>query len=144
MTAEPPIVVIAEDDPLIRDILVRLFQSRGVDAHGAREGGRALDLVRSFRGRVLLVVTDLQMPGVDGLELAARLAAECPEVPVLFCSAAVPPGEVRALVRSGYVAKPFQAAQLWDAVQALAPSLRCAPAVYAVANPDRPATGLGS
>jgi CheY-like chemotaxis protein len=50
----------------------------------AGDGQAALDLVRRQEGRLDLVVTDIGMAGMDGYQLAARLRAERPALPVVF------------------------------------------------------------
>ena len=75
------VIVIMEDDDIIRGLLTRLVQSRGDEAHAFEDGQPALDAM-DF-GAVDLVITDLRMP-LRGDEVVDRLRAQNIQTPVLF------------------------------------------------------------
>jgi CheY-like chemotaxis protein len=64
-------VLVAEDDDLFRDFLSRLLTERGFTVYPARDGEEALRLV--LEHRPWLILTDVSMPGVDGIELCRRV-----------------------------------------------------------------------
>jgi len=74
-------VLIVEDEPYVRASLGELLQSRGFDVILSAGAAEAQDQLR--KAPVDLVLTDLKMPGVDGLELVRRLHAAHPDLPVL-------------------------------------------------------------
>jgi two-component system sensor histidine kinase and response regulator WspE len=64
---------VVDDSPLTRELISTLLEAVGYDAEMAGDGVEALQLLEDARLPVDLVVTDLEMPGVDGLELTRRL-----------------------------------------------------------------------
>lgn len=103
-----PRILIADDEKDICDILKRLVQQEGYKAFTAHDGESALKMVRSELPDVLL--TDFQMPGIDGMELLNKVKEVDPDLPVIMITAyADISGAVEAL-RAGahdYLAKPF-------------------------------------
>lgn len=78
------VVLVVDDDPRVRRLVVQTLVHHGmlvVEAAGADE---ALDAVAAATGRLALVITDVSMPGMGGRELAARLVAGAPALPVLY------------------------------------------------------------
>jgi CheY-like chemotaxis protein len=82
----PITVLVAEDEDLLRRLVLRLLNQQGYRTLEARDGGEALHLAH-LSPHLALVVTDVVMPGIDGWELGRRLASDCPGVPVLYMSA---------------------------------------------------------
>ncbi len=79
-------VLIAEDDPTIRDAMVRVFQSRGFSCLAAADGDEAWELFRANHTALRLVVLDEMMPGKTGLEVFGRIRRLTQETPVLLCT----------------------------------------------------------
>lgn len=67
----PGRVVLVEDDPAFRGVLTLLFKSAGWTVVGARDGKVGLELARCLSPDV--VVTDLRMPGMSGIQLAEQI-----------------------------------------------------------------------
>jgi CheY-like chemotaxis protein len=108
------LVLIADDLPEMRRDLSECFSDAGYDVLTAPDGERAFMLLCTEP--VVLVVTDIVMPDVDGLELI-RLARRDPflaRVPIiaLRCDRAPPPNEVRAAGASVCIDKPVDAGSL--------------------------------
>jgi PAS domain S-box-containing protein len=80
------VALVVEDDALVRSMAVRGLLEAGYTALEAADGRAALEMVRSHNGRLDVVITDIGMPEFDGYELANRLRAERPDLPVLFMS----------------------------------------------------------
>jgi two-component system cell cycle sensor histidine kinase/response regulator CckA len=78
-------VLVADDDPNVREIIARLLEEEGYEVILARHGGEALDLVRGGQ-RFDLLITDIRMPVVGGWELSGRLRDQWPTLPVLYIS----------------------------------------------------------
>jgi DNA-binding NarL/FixJ family response regulator len=97
-------VVLIEDNDVFRQALQLLLGERGDIEIVAAEptGERAVELCREHSADVLLV--DYRLPGDDGVQVARRVRAECPDVSVVVLSAAVGERELEALQEAGAVA----------------------------------------
>jgi two-component system, cell cycle sensor histidine kinase and response regulator CckA len=80
------VILIAEDEPMVRDIMARTLRDCGYGVLEAADGRRALELVETRRGRVSLIVADVVMPDMGGREMATRVGQQWPDLPVLFTS----------------------------------------------------------
>jgi CheY-like chemotaxis protein len=115
-------ILVAEDDDALRGIVTRVFWDQGYRTLEARHGGEALHLAELAAPYLDLVVTDVIMPEVDGLELGRRLAQRWSSIPVLYISAYPPndifsrggPTEVRPFLQ-----KPFTSDVLLQRVREL-------------------------
>ncbi len=111
-------VVIAEDEAIIRLDLKEILQSEGFDIVGETgRGDEAVDLVD--RTAPDLVILDIKMPGIDGLEAARRISAGH-RVPVLILTAFSQRNlieEARDAGVAAYLVKPFQRGELIPAIE---------------------------
>jgi two-component system response regulator RegX3 len=109
MGTEPrPRVLVVEDEAPILDGLESLFRAQGFDPARAADGRTALDALSD--GRFDLVVLDLMIPEVPGLEVLKRMRARGDETPVLVLTAKGAEEDVVAGLEHGaddYVTKPF-------------------------------------
>jgi len=118
---ERTLVILAEDEPMVAELTRRILTMGGHRVLVAPDGAEALELIRQHRDEVSLVVSDIVMPRVSGIDLAARLHAESPEIPVLLASG-YPEDEQQlslSLPRYTFLAKPFRAQELLDLVSGL-------------------------
>jgi len=81
----PPSVLVVDDESTIRIALRRFFTRMGWVVEEAGDGGRALEMILHDRSQratppYSLVVSDLRMPGLSGIELHDRIEQDCPEV----------------------------------------------------------------
>jgi len=79
-------VLLAEDDPEVRAVLVRILGRLGHRVLTAEGGQDALALAEQHDGSIALLVTDVLMPGLGGPAVFERLRVRWPELPVLFVS----------------------------------------------------------
>ncbi len=79
-------VLLVEDDPGVRAVLSRGLQRRGYRVIEAEDGAEALRLAEAGDPQFDILITDVVMPGVSGPEVARRLTADRPDLPVLFIS----------------------------------------------------------
>jgi PAS domain S-box-containing protein len=77
-------ILLVEDEMAVRRLVQRVLRSRGYQLLEAADGKQALDIASAHPGRIDLLLSDLIMPVMGGLELAERLTATRPGVPVLF------------------------------------------------------------
>jgi hypothetical protein len=85
VAASTSTVLVVDDEPAVLAITVRTLVRSGHRALEARDGAEALALVNQF-GPPNLVLTDLTMPGMGGVELARQLRERWPALPILFMS----------------------------------------------------------
>ena len=83
---EPRHILVVDDDEKILDLLVELLELEGYEVSSARDGATALDILTS--GEPDLVVSDVVMPGLDGMELCRRIKQDSrtASIPVLLMS----------------------------------------------------------
>ena len=114
-------VLVVEDQPQVRRALEHLLENAGYHVLAAGSGEDALALVRRLNGRIDLLVSDIIMPGVSGIELSRRLLATYPKLAVLLVSGYAG-SEFGALAELGedvqFLQKPFDAASLSTAMRA--------------------------
>jgi two-component system response regulator DesR len=113
-------VLIAEDQSMVAGALAALLQIEGdIEVIGtARDGREALDLARTLRPDV--VVTDIEMPEMSGLELAKRLRDEGGRERVVILTTFARPGYLRRALdagASGYVLKAAPSRDLAEAIR---------------------------
>jgi DNA-binding NarL/FixJ family response regulator len=93
-------ILIADDHALFRDSLSSLLAARGIEVVGeARDGSEAIELAWEVKPDIVLM--DLRMPGMGGLEATRRLAAELPEVKVLVLTASDDDQDLFEAIKSG-------------------------------------------
>jgi CheY-like chemotaxis protein len=109
-----PVVLVVDDEPMMR-----WFMTTALREHFrvlvAADGREALDTVREVGDEIAALVTDIRMPHLDGLELAAQLQAMDDPPPLLFISGFMGGGELPG----PFLAKPFRPEALLAAVQRL-------------------------
>lgn len=113
-------VLIVEDEDLVLDVATRILSRHGYHVLGARGGAQALERIRTHRGVIHLLLTDVVMPGLTGSEVAAMVTKVRPKIRVLYMSgysesAVTSNGAVQPDIR--LVSKPFVAADLLDLVR---------------------------
>jgi signal transduction histidine kinase/DNA-binding NarL/FixJ family response regulator len=85
MSARKSVILYAEDEPFIRDELVEILKMRYHEVLGAANGKEALELMDRYSVDVL--ITDIQMPVMDGLELISETRKTNPRLPIIVTSA---------------------------------------------------------
>jgi DNA-binding response OmpR family regulator len=112
-------VLVVEDEPAIADAVVRRLRSEGFDARSAADGRQAVELCRQTKPD--LVVLDLMLPGLDGLEVCRRIQADR-RVPVVMLTARDDETDLVVGLSVGaddYVTKPFSPRELVARIRAV-------------------------
>jgi CheY-like chemotaxis protein len=109
-------VLVVEDNEALRGLVVMLLEQKGHSVLVASNGLEGLMVYSSYRARLDLVLTDIDMPQMNGIQLAERIRAQDPNRKIVFMSGRAPenPG---ALAGCKVLSKPFQPAQLIATIQ---------------------------
>jgi CheY-like chemotaxis protein len=113
-------VLIVDDEESVRALIRRQLNTSGHTVIEAGSAPEALGLIRQRAERLDLVLSDVVMPAMNGTELAAHLATEFPDLPVVLMSAYAPAGLARVGLGDAIVPvlrKPFEANVLLDLVR---------------------------
>lgn len=141
--------VVIEDDDVVRDLLVDIFQSAGFRAYGAASGAEGLEAVAVHEP--LITTVDINMPGIDGLETTRRIRDRS-ATHIIVVSALTDEADAVLALSSGaddFVAKPFRAREFRARIDAVLRRSKTAPApaqpveAAAAALPGSPAKHPG-
>jgi two-component system cell cycle sensor histidine kinase/response regulator CckA len=113
-------IVVVEDNDAVREVTTRVLLRGGYAVLEAAAPSQAIEIFHAFPYPIDLVLTDIVMPKMSGLELAKRLQSMRPEIALVFMSGYSYDETLCSLGLAGpvtVVAKPFQADQLLAAVR---------------------------
>lgn len=80
------VIVIVDDEDFVRDIFGETLRTLGYTVLEARDGEHALQVMQEHHAPVHLVISDIAMPEMDGLEFVGLLRAAYPSIPALLVS----------------------------------------------------------
>ncbi len=113
--------MLVDDQPLVRDGIASLLSARGFDVVGeASDGAGALEKARQLQPDVILM--DVRMPGMGGLEATRLIKAEMPEIKVIILTVSDDEKDLFEAIKSGahgYLLKNLQASEFFDALRGL-------------------------
>jgi CheY-like chemotaxis protein len=109
------LILLVDDDPVVRLTLSRALTDRGYEVRTAADGQSAITILSGLKALPAIAITDLEMAGVNGEELARVLVRRYPDLPVIFMTAYL------ANYRSAYLPgpvleKPFRADRLCELI----------------------------
>ncbi|HBM90578.1 MAG TPA: response regulator [Rhodospirillaceae bacterium] len=111
-------ILIAEDNPAVKEFIIRALESSGAQVHSVADGQEALDALAQETYDVL--VTDIVMPNVDGITLALKAGQLFPNLRIIMISGyaqeRMRAHNLDALVHR-IIAKPFSLEEICDAVE---------------------------
>ncbi|MBA3540643.1 MAG: sigma-54-dependent Fis family transcriptional regulator [Deltaproteobacteria bacterium] len=113
---QPAKILVADDEQNLRRVLVTLLRREGHDVLQATNGLEAIDRLPD----VDVVITDLRMPGADGMEVLRAAAKTHPHVPVIMITAYGSVGQAVEAIKAGafdYIEKPFEQDQIRTIVE---------------------------
>jgi two-component system, cell cycle response regulator CpdR len=117
-TKQGPRVLVAEDNPAVREFIVRSLQSAGYVVSAVADGQMALDILAKENFKIL--VTDIVMPNVDGIALALKATRLYPDLRIVMISGyaqeRMRAHNLDALVHR-IIAKPFSLEEICQAVK---------------------------
>ena len=107
------LILIVDDEPSMREFLRILLEKDGHAVHTAANGIAAIDLVGGYDFD--LIISDIRMPGMNGLELLAEAKKLKPELPVIMITAYASPDDAVKAMKEGafdYITKPFKVEEI--------------------------------
>jgi CheY-like chemotaxis protein len=113
-------VLVVEDNPVNRKLILTLMSKTGIELDSAEDGIEALEKLRAPDAAFDLVLMDVNMPKMDGLECTREIRRDAAlrAIPVLALTASTTPEEVEAILESGmngYLDKPLNLGKLYTA-----------------------------
>jgi signal transduction histidine kinase/ligand-binding sensor domain-containing protein/ActR/RegA family two-component response regulator len=129
-TEPPPAVItdhaerifLVDDEPQVLSVGRRLLETLGYEVSAHNSAQEALDVFDADPQRWQLCITDFAMPGMNGVELARRIRARRPDIPIILCTGfggAVDDSAARSVGIARVINKPFQRGELSEAVMAV-------------------------
>ena len=115
-----PKVLLVDDEQAIRFFVSRILQREGFDVLEASDGCDACSLLRRIPGSVDLLVTDVRMPRMTGIELVETVKVESPAMPVVYISGDPLHDQLHdPSSRVVFLQKPFRPQAILDAIRAV-------------------------
>jgi CheY-like chemotaxis protein len=115
-------VLLAEDEDAVRELMAATLQAQGYTVLVARSGEQAVAIAAQHQGTIDMLLTDMVMPGMNGLTAAERIAATRPALKVMVVSGYMPDGALTTGTDGApvaHVAKPVSPIALARRVRAL-------------------------
>lgn len=120
-------VLLVDDEWAVRVFVANVLQREGYEILEAADGMDALALVQQMRGAVDVLVTDVRMPRMTGIELVKNVKAEFPGIPVVYISAKHLKRELHnPQCRTIFLQKPFRPHAILEAVRSMIPDTEAA------------------
>jgi DNA-binding NtrC family response regulator len=110
-------VLVVDDEEEVVEILAEFLMEEGFEVVGSRSAEEALAIFR--KDDVDLVVTDVRMPGIDGVEMAKEMRERKPDIPIIFVSAYVDFSELKGMIEGSFsfFHKPFDLSDILEEVR---------------------------
>jgi CheY-like chemotaxis protein len=120
MTAQPRLVLVADDEMPIQHLITRVIGQLGLVALPVADGAAAIKAVQAHRGNLACAILDVQMPIVNGLDAAQVIQQIAPDLAIVLMSGAIPADYVDPIKRlrlTGMLPKPFSLAALQEMIR---------------------------
>ena len=113
------VILLADDELVVRSLAQSILTRAGYRVLNAIDGEHALEVSRGYSGPIDVLLTDVKMPKMDGLELSAHILKERPGIKILFMSGKES-GELMVLgQKMQFLRKPFLAKELSDRINSM-------------------------
>lgn len=118
MTPDPAFILVVDDDPLIRSICKKVVEMQGFEPVLAENGREGLDIFRDRHPAIALVLSDIAMPMMNGIEMVHQIFALKPHSNVILMTGYAPHEAATDLENlCALLYKPFTPRQLADAIK---------------------------
>ena len=116
MQTTPHTVVVVDDDPAVRSLVEALLKQRGYGVITVPNGNNALAAIESRQEAIYALISDLEMPGMNGIDLMCQIAERWPEIRLILISGTKPQLERVSRLGIVFVSKPFRPQELLAAL----------------------------
>jgi DNA-binding response OmpR family regulator len=120
----PVTLLLVEDEEIVRNPLARILGAAGYEVLEARSGQEALDVIAARPALPALVIADVGLEGMSGVELLARLRTDGITIPALLISGLAEPDERGSAGVVRFLMKPFSGSELLAAIRGLLDTAR--------------------
>lgn len=114
--------LVVDDEPILTTVVAGFARRGGFEPTVVHSGEEAWSLFESEPGAWQILITDIRMPGLDGVSLVRRIRAHGSDLPVVFISGHGEAPDVDALAPAVFLPKPFRRNQLLEAMGSVRPS----------------------
>ncbi|MGI4797652.1 MAG: response regulator [Janthinobacterium lividum] len=123
LTPNAPYALVVDDDFMIRMDATEILEEAGFRVLEAEHGDAAYELLKTRHPEVMLLFTDVQMPGeLDGFALARNVSVSWPHISIIVASGHARPGSGSLPHKARFLAKPFSAALIRTHIQEILPN----------------------
>ena len=112
-------ILLAEDEPVIRNLVGLMLSREGYSVLSAKDGQEALEICTSFKAPIQMLLTDVTMPRMTGLELAERVQKKRSAIKILIMSGETAQTILKENALDAFLQKPFVPPTLLKCVQRL-------------------------
>ena len=119
MEAKETVILLAEDDPVVRNLIGLMLSKEGYSVLTANDGQEALEICRSFKDPIHLLLTDKTMPRMNGLELAENILKKRSEIKIMIMSGETAETILNKNTPNAFLSKPFMPPTLLTCVRRL-------------------------
>jgi len=108
-------ILVVDDDPSLRELLMDTLNSIGYKSESAIDGIDALDKLK--KSKYDLMISDIKMPNIDGISLLKKVRRYYPDLPVLFITGVASPEVIGRASPDGFLAKPFRISHMEQLIE---------------------------
>ena len=99
------VILVVDDEVIVRNIVQRILIREGFAVLSAADGQEALELLETFPDTIELLLTDIEMPRLDGLNLARQVRGKNGKIKIMFMSGKLADNQAEPI---NFISKPFQ------------------------------------
>src|SRR5262252_5059051 len=119
MEPRETVILLAEDEPVIRNLVTLMLSKEGYAVLSANDGQEALEICRNFKDPIHLLLSDKTMPRMNGLELAEQVQKKRSEIKIMIMSGETADTVLHRNTPDAFLQKPFLPPTLLKCVQSL-------------------------
>jgi two-component system cell cycle sensor histidine kinase/response regulator CckA len=117
LSPKETVILIAEDEPLVRNLIQLMLTKEGYALLAAKDGQEALEICDRFEGPIHLLLTDVRMPRMDGWTLAQMVRTRRPDTKIIVISGETATTIAEKNPADAFLRKPFIPPTLLQCIQ---------------------------